>query len=191
MLNDEPHPTLLDREHSAVLVVDVQGAFASYIDGFDELVERAGLLLRIATLLGVPVAASEQYPRGLGSTVEPLVTAAGGALATFGKVEFAASTAASWQTLPSIVRDAHQFVLVGIEAHVCVRHTALALHAAGRQVHVAVDAIGSARTLHRDVAIRELTRAGIVETSVEQAAFDWLRRAGTPEFQAVQRLLIG
>lgn len=190
MLTGQDHPALLDRHRCAVLVVDMQQAFASHVPGFGALVERAALLLRIARRLGVPCAASEQYPRGLGGTADPLRVAAGGELPTIDKVAFAACATDGWSALPPVVRDAEQFVLVGIEAHVCVRQTALALLEAGRDVHVAVDAVASALPLHRDVALRALARAGARETTVEQAAFDWLRAAGTDEFRDVQALLL-
>ncbi|MCB0878902.1 MAG: isochorismatase family protein [Thermoleophilia bacterium] len=191
MLTDAPdHSALLDRTRSAVLVIDVQDAFASYVSGFDELVQQVALLLRGAAILGVPVAASEQYPQGLGSTVPGVTEAVDDELPSFGKVEFAACSAPGWQQLPAAVRDAEQFVLVGIEAHVCVRHTALALLQAGRDVHVCADAVGSAKPLHRDIAVRGLARAGARETTVEQALFDWLRAAGSDEFRQLQQLLV-
>jgi nicotinamidase-related amidase len=190
MLNEASHPALLDRSRSAVLVVDVQTAFADHIHGFAELVEQTVLLLRIAAVLGVPIAATEQYPKGLGSTVVEIVEAAGPGLETFDKLAFSACAAPGWQSLPPAVRDADQLIVVGIEAHVCVRQTTLGLLAAGRDVHVAVDAIGSSRPQRRDVALRELVRAGARETTVEQAAFDWMRSAEVPEFRAVQQLLV-
>lgn len=192
MLNDSrsEHELLLDPRRCAVLVIDVQSAFADYVPEFDALVDRIALLLRIATRLGVPCAASEQYPRGLGSTDERLLHATAGPLPTVSKLAFAACAADGWDALPAAVRDAEQVVLCGIEAHVCVRQTALALLRDGRAVHVAVDAVASARMLHRDVALRELVRAGARETTVEQAAFDWLRRAGTMQFRDVQSILL-
>jgi nicotinamidase-related amidase len=189
VLTGERHPALLDRASSAVLVVDVQDAFRPYVPSFDAIVERTALLLRGARVLGVPVAASEQYPSGLGATAAELVDAAGGELPAFGKLEFAACDADGWRSLPEAVRDAPQLVVVGIEAHVCVRRTALALRAREREVYVCVDAVASAVDLHRDVSLRELARAGVHETTVEQVLFDWLGAAGTDEFRHVQRLI--
>jgi nicotinamidase-related amidase len=190
MLTSRTHPNLLDRTRSALLVVDMQEAFRDYVAGFDELVDNVRLLVTGAARLGVPVAWSEQYPSGLGSTVVEL---AGGDApvigSTFEKLEFAASLAASWQQLPERVRDARQFVVVGIEAHVCVRQTALALRAEGCDVHVCVDAVGSHTAVHRDTALAALDQAGVHLATVEQVLFDWLREAGTPEFKDVQALL--
>ena len=191
MLSHAPHPDRLDRTRSAVLVVDVQGAFAKLVDGFDALVDRTALLVRGARLLGVPVAATEQYPTGLGATVDAVLDAAGERLDRIDKVVFDACAAPAWRELPAAVRDADQLVVAGIEAHVCVRQTSLSLLAAGRDVHLCVDAIGSGAPLHRDVAIRSLARAGARETTAEQALLDWVGAAGSDEFRELQRLLVG
>lgn len=189
MLSGAPHPAILDRHRSAVFVVDMQAGFRPYVPTFDVAARRIELLLRGARLLGVPIGASEQYPRGLGATVPELVDAAGGTIDTLTKVEFAASSADAWDDLSARVRDAAQVVIVGIEAHVCIRQTALGLLAAGRDVHVCVDAVTSAEQQHREVALRELMRAGARETTVEQALFDWIGAAGTDEFKSLQALL--
>jgi nicotinamidase-related amidase len=189
MLTGADHPFLLDRAASALLVVDVQEAFRDHVDGFDAMVARISLLVRGAALLDVPIAVSEQYPSGLGATVAELRDVLPAGVPTFDKLELSAIDAPGWQALPAAVRDARQLVVVGIETHVCVRQTVLGLLAHHREVHVPVDAVASRDASHRDVALRELSRAGAREATVEQALFDWLRVAGTTEFKAVQALL--
>jgi len=181
---------MLSPATSALVVVDVQEAFRSHVHGFDDLVAQARLLVLAATRLDVPVAVSEQYPSGLGSTVPELADVLPAGVEPFAKVEFAAPLAAGWNELPARVRDARQVVVVGIEAHVCIRQSVLALLEAGREVFVPVDAVGSRSALHRDVAIRELVRAGAHESTAEQVMFDWVRTAAAPEFRDLQRLVI-
>jgi nicotinamidase-related amidase len=184
------HPNLLDRAQSALVVVDVQEAFRGYVAGFDSIVAQIRLLAAGAARLGVPIAWSEQYPSGLGSTVPELAGEIHPSVGTtFDKLAFAAPLAPSWNKLPERLRDARQYVVVGIEAHVCVRQTALALRAAGCEVHVPVDAVASHTEQHRDVALAALDQAGVHLATVEQVLFDWLREAGTPEFKDVQALL--
>lgn len=167
----------------------MQRGFHTHVPGFFELADQIRLLVRGAALLGVPIACSQQYPQGLGPTVAGIVEALPDSAVTFDKVEFSVVDSLAWAELPASVREAEQFVLVGIEAHVCIRHTALALLDRGRGVHVCADAVGSRSALHRDVSLRELSRAGARETTVEQVLFDWLRVAGTPEFKDMQGLL--
>lgn len=182
-------PSLLGRARSAVFVIDVQERFRPHIDGFEELTAAIRLLVEGANLLGVPVAYSEQYPQGLGSTIEELLDVMPEDVASFEKVEISSAAAPGWVELPAAVRDAEQLVLVGIEAHVCVRQTALDLLYQGRSVHVPVDAVSSRSMQARDVALRDLERSGAHLATVEQVLFDWLGVAGTPEFKAMQRLI--
>ncbi len=153
------------------------------------MVARIGLLVRGAATLGVPIAVSEQYPSGLGSTVDELRDVLPDDVPTFEKLELSAIDAPGWQQLAASVRDARQVVVVGIEMHVCVRQTVLGLLAHHREVHVPVDAVASRDAGHRAVALRELSRAGAREATAEQVLFDWLRVAGSPEFKSVQALL--
>lgn len=189
MLNGPRHGDLLDRATSALLVVDLQEAFRGHVAGFAALEAQVVVLVTAARRLGIPLARSEQYPRGLGATVPAVVEAMGDAALSFDKLAFDATATSGWDGLPSEVRHARQLVVVGIEAHVCVRHTVLGLLAASRQVHVPADAVGSRTTEHRDMALSSLARAGAHVGSVEQVVFDWLGAAGTPEFRDVQGLL--
>src|ERR1700733_13885661 len=61
----------LDPQSSMVLVVDVQERLAAAMPevAVDRLVGNVRVLLESARLLGVPVVATEQYPKGLGPTV--------------------------------------------------------------------------------------------------------------------------
>lgn len=182
------HPQLLSPATTAVFVVDVQEAFRKHIDGFEPMVAAIDLLVRGAREIGVPVAYSEQYPQGLGRTVdelvEPLATSA-----MFEKIEISSRTAPGWESLPEAVRDAQQIVVVGIETHVCVSQTVHDMLAAGTQVHVPIDAVSSRAPAQRAAALDRLSRAGAVLTTVEMALFELLEKAGTPEFKAVQGLI--
>ena len=59
----------LRRDRAALVVVDVQEAFRPAVRDFDRVAHNVAVLVQGARALGVPVIATEQYPRGLGSTV--------------------------------------------------------------------------------------------------------------------------
>src|SRR4051812_43334735 len=67
-----PHPTQMQAGDTALLVIDVQEKLIDKIHNHRDVVRNAAFLVDGARLLGLPVVATEQYPRGLGSTVEPL-----------------------------------------------------------------------------------------------------------------------
>ncbi len=165
---------------TAVLVVDLQDRLLAAVPTAAGVVAAAGLLADAAVLLGVPVHATEQYPQGLGPTAATL--AARLLVAPVAKTAFSAAGVFDIPC-PTIV-------LAGAETHVCVLQTALDLLAAGKQVHVCADAVGSRRGVDHDTALRRMERAGAVVTTVEAAVFDWLRDAAHPQFKAVSRLVV-
>ena len=80
-------------------------------------------------------------------------------------------------------------LLAGIEAHVCVLHTALDLLAADFRVYVAADACGSRHAIDREFAQRRMERAGAILTTAETAAFEWLGGSTHPQFKQMSALV--
>jgi len=70
----------------------------------------------------LPVLATEQYPDGLGPTVEALAGLPAGTLA---KTAFSAAADPGFQAL--LPAGTREVVIAGVETHVCVLQTALEL----------------------------------------------------------------
>lgn len=169
---------------SRLVVVDVQAKLVPAIHGGGAVVEACAWLVEVAQKLGVPVAATEQYPQGLGPTVERLRALLPEA-AIAAKLAFSCADEGALDRLPGAGRP--QVVLCGIEAHVCVLQSALGLAAAGAEVAVVADAVGSRDPGHRDLALARLRQRGIAIVSREMVAFEWLERAGSETFRAISR----
>ena len=60
---------LLDRDRSALVIIDVQEKLFPHVHEHERLLTRIDLLISAAKLLGVPLLLTEQYPRGLGVTI--------------------------------------------------------------------------------------------------------------------------
>jgi nicotinamidase-related amidase len=177
----------LDRERSALVVVDVQEAFRPAVVHFDEVVENVAILVQGARILDIPVLVTEQYPEGLGGTV-PEVSRHLDGIEPIEKVCFSAAEAPGFaKRLSDSGRD--QVLLSGIESHVCVSQTADDLLEAGSEVHVAQDAVSSRSEQNRNLGLHKMEHAGAVITSVEAALFELLREAGSPEFKEIQKLV--
>ena len=172
--------SLLERERAAVVVVDVQEGFRSY-ETFESVSTACGRLVEGARILGVPVIATAQYPKGLG----PVVPEVG--LDGEQPVEKTVFSAVRAEGFDLGGRD--QAVVCGIEAHICVSQTVHDLLENGVEVHVARDAVGSRHATDLDVGLSKMERAGAVASSVETALFELCERAGTPEFKAVQQVI--
>jgi nicotinamidase-related amidase len=173
---------LIARDRAALVVVDVQEGFRSY-DTFAEVARRCGRLVEGAGILGVPVIATEQYPKGLKHTAPEV-----GLPEDVMRVEKSVFSAVRAEGFDLAGRD--QVLICGIEAHVCVAQTALDLLEQGLTVQVVADAVGSRHAQDREVGLHRLDRAGATLTTVEAALLELCERAGTPEFKAVQKVIL-
>jgi nicotinamidase-related amidase len=172
---------LLARDRAALVLIDVQEGFRPY-DCFAAVAAACSKLLRGARVLGVPAIVSEQYPRGLGHTAPEV------GLHDEPRIEKSVFSAARAEGFDLGGRG--QAIVCGIEAHVCVSQTVHDLLDAGIEVHVPADAVGSRHTLDYERGLERMQRAGAQISTVETALFELLERAGTPEFKAVQKLIL-
>jgi nicotinamidase-related amidase len=179
------HSTQLSARESVLLVIDVQTKLMAKIPAAEALTRNIAFLLDVAKLLEVEIAATEQYPKGLGPTVAPLAQRV-----STRPEKLAFSSCATPNLLDGFrTKGRTQIVLTGIESHVCVLNTALDLLAAGFQVYLAVDALASRYALDHDIALRRLEQAGAILTTVETCAFEWMGGAHHPQFKAVSALV--
>jgi nicotinamidase-related amidase len=177
-------PELMNREDSALLVVDAQVKLLEIIPGRERIIWNIRRLLDAAAALGVPVAATEQYPDRLSPTVPELKERIGSAP---DKLCFSACVCGEiferWKA------DQRSRVLVcGIETHVCVLQTALDLVASGFETYVAVDALGARYAVDHETALRRMEMAGVILSTTETAMFEWCRTAEAPEFKTISAL---
>ncbi len=180
-------PARFDRRRGALLVVDMQVKLLAKIPGAALLTINTARLAQAAALLEIPIFATEQYPKGLGLTVDTLAPLLGDPTP---KMTFHALGAPG--LTESLESDGIRHItLAGIEAHICVAQTALELLARGYRVQIAVDAVDSRHPLDRDVALRRLDRAGATITTVEAALFEWVETADHPRFKAISALVLG
>lgn len=181
MSADLPLPRLA---HTALVVVDVQARLVPAMAEFEPVLANLERLIRGCQALERPVVVTEQYPRGLGPTIEPLAVLVPGPYPTktsfgcFGCEEFVAAVA-----------PCQDLLICGIEAHVCVLQTALQAVAAGHRAFVAADAVTSRALANRDLALDQLRHAGVVVASTETLLFALLGDAAHPRFKAVSALV--
>ena len=175
---------LLTAQSAALLLIDLQERLMPAIYDGEVVVARAVRLAEAARLLEVPVRATEQYPAGLGPTVQPLAAYPQAVLAktTFSAVEDPGFPA----LLPA---GTSEIVVAGCEAHVCVLQTVLGLRGGGRRVLLAADAVGSRDPADRAAAIDRARQHGVEIVTSEMVLFEWLRDAQHPKFREVQNLL--
>lgn len=182
-MTDLAHLPLLIAASSQLVVIDVQERLLPVIQHQESIAANIRFLLDAAAMMQVPAVITEQYPKGLGRTVERLRNHAA-TVATIEKLRFSAA-----DELLNTGVTATQVVLAGIESHICVQQTALELRHRGMQVLVAANCIGSRHAEDSLRAIDRMDRAGIVISTAEAIAFEWCERAGTERFKTLIRLV--
>ena len=182
---------LLARDKSQLLIIDVQDKLLDAISGKDRVVERCVRLVRAARALDVPITLSEQYPQGLGPTVDPIREAIANAGFVADKVEFSCMRSAPLrERLHELRRGGRpQVVVAGIEAHVCVLQTAIDLEGQGFEAFVVADAVSSRSKANYKRALTRLAKEGADIVDSEMVLFEWLERAGTPAFKELHALI--
>ena len=185
-----PHWMALPRAETAIVVVDVQERLFSAMDPDhrEEVMKNVKVLVAAARRLGLPTLVTEQYPKGLGHTLEELRLALGPEAEPMAKVAFSCARVEAFRQRLAATGARH-VVLSGIEAHVCVLMSALDLMADGYTVHVAADAVTSRTQANWRLAMDQLRQAGAVVTPTESVLFQLLGQADTPDFRELARLV--
>jgi nicotinamidase-related amidase len=171
-------------EDTGLLVIDAQEKLLSLIPKRDAIIWNIRRLLDGAKILGIPQAATEQYPDRLSRTVPELRERLG---PIPDKLSFSACVC---DGIFDRWREDQRFrvLICGIETHVCVLQTALDLTADGFGVYVAVDAVGARQAVDHETALRRMESAGVVLTTTEMALFEWCRTSARSEFKQISAL---
>ena len=168
-----------------LLLCDVQERFRTKIYKFDAVIDAANRLIHAANTLKIPIIATEQYPKALGTTVNEIDLKK-----IDNKFEKTCFTMLSPEVNACIeTMDFDAAVLVGIEAHVCVQQTALDLITQGKSVHLCVDGISSQRPTDRSAGLFRAERAGAVLTSAESVMMELIRGKDHPHFKEISSIL--
>lgn len=179
---------MLDTNHSLLVLIDMQERMMPAINRSDAVVTEALRLVKACQELKVPILVTEQYPKGLGATIEPLQGALGEWYRPVEKTSFSACE--EYEFMAQFESIARQHVLLcGVETHICVYQTARDFVNMGYSVQVVTDASGSRAHYNHDLAIGKMARHGVEATSVEMALFELMERSDIPQFKAVSALV--
>ena len=181
----------LDRAQTVLIVIDVQEKLMPVIDGAAEVVRNIDRLIRGCHILGVPALLTEQYVRGLGSTVEP-VRRAFEETTGYSPIEKTCFSACGCDAFSAQLATLgrKQIIVAGVETHVCVYQTVEDLLARDFFVSVIADAVSSRTAQNRELALRRLVASdGAKLSSTEMALFELTVASGTDEFRAISRLV--
>lgn len=176
---------MLNTENSLFLMIDMQEKLVAATNANTE-VQNAKKLLKTAEALSVPTIITEQYPKGLGGTVEELKEFCKDNV--FEKTSFSAIAESNIAQKIANIAPKH-IVLFGIEAHICVYQTALSLLEEGYDVYMVTDASASRDDFQHKTALKLMEGAGVKITTSEIVIFELLKTSKHPNFKEIQALI--
>lgn len=188
----------LSPTRTALLVIDIQERLLAAMPAevAAQVIKNTKILVETAIRLAFPIVVSQQYPKGLGTTVAELEAALPATAHRFDKIEFSAAGTPSFAELcKTALAGRDQWLVAGMETHVCVYQSVRDLlaglpgGAAGATVHVVADAVSSRTRENWRAGLDLMDRLGAITTTTEICVFDLLERAGTEHFKALSKAI--
>lgn len=177
----------IQKEHSALVVVDIQEKLFPHISEHENLLKQCSTLIKGFQALQLPIVVTEQYVKGLGSTIAPIQEA----LETYKPIEKMTFSCCGEPNFNIKIEEHYRenIILCGIESHVCVLQTALDLQQAGHRPIVVADAVSSRNPYDKAIAMQRLATEGIRVSTVESILFELCQTSGTAVFKEISRLV--
>ena len=175
----------LNSEEMILFVIDIQEKLSKAMDPKIEnkVIKNSSILIETAKQFDIPILFSEQYPKGLGKTVEELSFR----VEKFSSLEKTYFDCMKDSSIVAVVKKSSKktVVLAGMETHVCVFQTAISLLEFGYKVVIASDAVSSRRKDDWAQALKTLNDAGALIYPTETISFMVLEKAGTDQFKKI------
>ncbi len=183
-----PHPNILDPQHTALAVIDIQEGFRNAIPDFALIASRAATVVRGFQILGLPVLVTEQYPKGLAHTAEEIKLVLAETGEVFEKSAFSSCGAEAFVAKLD-ESSIKQVVICGLETHICVSQTAHDLLDRGFQVHILTDCVCSRFEYNRESGLAKMLASGAIPATIEMALFELMRDSKHEKFKEIQSLI--
>lgn len=176
----------INYKDSLLLIIDIQEKLSNMLN--DESVKQNAIkIAKAAKILNIPAIITEQYPKGLGSTVSEIRESLPDAL-YIEKTYFSVLKESGFvQKISDYGKK--QIIICGIETHICVLQTAFELINLGYEVFVVSSASGSRNMENKETALQRLRHASCQTVTTEMVLFEWLEGSKNPAFKELQALI--
>ena len=178
---------MINAENSLILIVDIQEKLVNMLEK-DTISGKAAKLLQAGKILGIPAVITEQYPKGLGTTLDSLKQEAPENTKFFEKTSFSAMRE---EDFPELLKESgrKKILIGGIETHICVYQTVSDLLEAGYEVEVIKDITASRSKSEYNTGLERMKQLGAGVTSFETLLFEFLKSSKHPNFKEIQGLI--
>lgn len=176
---------LLTPQQCCLMIVDPQERLMVAIYEADRVVRNTSLLIHCAKILEIPILATTQYVKGLGSYVPELDELLAD-VPCIDKIEFnGCANPAVTGKINSLPKTVDTILLAGAESHICIFQTAMGLMKLGYHPWIAADAVSSREKRNTDLALSRMRTLGMTVGPTEMAVYELLHKAGSPAFKAM------
>ena len=182
MLNYPPLP-----EDSIFVVVDIQERICKVMD-MDRYQQKMINSTSIMQTLNIPTVVTQQYTKGLGSTICEIADQLPKKAEHFEKSTFSCWGSvdfAKWVT----ARPEKTLIMIGMETHVCVQQTALEAIERGYSVILLADAVCSRSEYDKEISIQLMRDSGVKVTTSESLSLSWLKDSKHPHFRTISKII--
>ena len=173
---------MLNTDNTTILCIDIQDKLVNMLNNGEEIKNNAVKLMKTASILNIDTIITEQYPKGLGSTIDEIKN-----ISDFKTIEKTTFSALQTLNFPDIKSE--NIVLFGIETHICVYQTALDLIKKGKKVYIVADCSSSRSEFNHDTALVALKQQGVIVETLEMILFQFLKSSKHPNFKEIQALI--
>ena len=181
---------LIDSSNCSLLLIDVQTKLFPKISDAQGLENSILDCLKVFYTLDVPIFFSEQYPKGLGFTIDKVLEKLLSYKAyKFEKTSFSCFPNSLEPCNAGKILKAKQVVIIGIETHICVLQTAMDLKSKGQEVFVIFEAVGSRKKYDKELAMKRMINNGIQVITFEMMLFELLRDSKNKHFKNLSSLI--
>ncbi len=179
---------VIQKDNTAILIIDVQEKLIDSIFNKESVIDNVKALIHLSQVFKLPILITEQYPKGLGRTIEPIRELLKDSYQPIEKMTFSCVGCDQFneRTDSLCASEIHHLVVCGIETHICVYQTVRDLSEDGVcTIHIAADAVGSRKEDNWRWGLELMREEGAFIKPTETIIFEMLHRSGTPEFKAM------
>ncbi len=173
-------------ENSGLLIIDVQGKLSTQMHESSALFDNLAILIQGAKLLNIPIVWVEQLPEKLGKTHPDIAQYLSGI--ALDKSTF--SALADGKIRAEIERlNRPNWIVAGLECHVCVYQSVRDLLEMNYGVHLVNDAVSSRTLENKKLGLQTMQSAGASMTSTEMVLFELQQKAEGDVFREMIKLI--
>lgn len=176
---------MLDINDTAIICIDLQEKLVKMLNS-DVVANNVAKLMTASSFLGIDTIITEQYPRGLGVTLDSIKS-----IKEFNIIEKTSFSALRTLEFKKAFKKLKKknVIVFGIETHICVYQTVCDLLDKKYNVYVPADCCASRNEFNYKIGIDLMRQKGAFITSLETILFEFLLNSHHPNFKEVQALI--